>query len=85
MILFQQVSPVESSEENGPPFQSSVFIRDKDCEMLAESSPCSTCDETEKSLIKSRERSNKNILEPVKNKAPLSVSSKSSLVATIHQ
>lgn len=41
-------------EENGPPFQSSIFIRDKDCEMLAESSPCSTCDETEQSLIKSK-------------------------------
>ena len=72
-------------EENGPPFQSSIFIRDKDCEMLAECSPCSPCDETEQSLIKSKERSNKNTLEPVKNKAPLSVSSKSRLVATIHQ
>ena len=72
-------------EENGPPFQSSIFIRDKDCEMLAECSPCSTCDETEQSLIKSKEGNNKNTLEPVKNKAPLSVSSKSRLVATIHQ
>ena len=72
-------------EDNGPPFQSSIFIRDKDCEMLAESSPCSTCDETEQSLIKSKERSDKNTIEPVKNKAPLSVSSKSRLLATIHQ
>ena len=72
-------------EENGPPFQSSIFIRDRDCEMLAENSPCLTCHETEQSLIKSKERSDKKTLEPVKNKAPLSVSGKSRLVATIQQ
>ena len=72
-------------EENGPPFQSSIFIRDRDCEMLAENSPGLTCHETEQSLIKSKERSDKKTLELVKNKAPLSVSGKSRLVATIQQ
>ena len=86
-IILRHSVPIrpDEYEENGPPFQSSIFIRDKDCEMLAECSPCSPCDETDQSLIKSKERSNKNTLEPVKNKAPLSVSSKSRLVATIHQ
>ena len=43
-------------EEDGPPFQSSIFIRNKDCETLAESCPCSVCVETEQSLPKKQRK-----------------------------
>ena len=72
-------------EDDALPFQATVFIRAQDCEVLSNSDYCSTRVDTEKSIYQKKERSEKKMLEPVKNKAPLTTTSKSRLVATVQK
>ena len=72
-------------EEDVLPFQATVFIRAQDCEVLSNSHRCSTCVDTKKRIYQKKERPEKKMSEPVKNKAPLTTTSKSRLVATVQK
>ena len=75
----------EHYEEDGPPFQACIFIRSLDCELLCGDSSCSSCTKQEKSFSKQKEKSKGQPPIPLKDKAPLSRSSKERLVATVQK
>ena len=79
--------PIERQhyEEDGPLFQTKVFIRSEQCELLCNDISCSSCIKQERSLGKMRENKAKQVVEPLKSNAPLSGSSKARLVATVQQ
>ena len=75
----------EHYDEDGPPFQAHIFLRSPDCELLCRDSPCPKCSMHEKSIHKPKEKSHVQPPQPVKDKAPLSRSSKERLVATVQR
>ena len=75
----------EKYEENSPPFQATAFIRAQGCEILTSSDRCLTCVDAEKYSNQKKERSQKKMSVPVRSKAPFTATSKSRLVATVHQ
>ena len=73
-------------EESGPSFQATFFLRSNDCEVLGELSKCSSCKYAEASMVKKTQAArDKEPARPVKSKAPLTLTSKERLVATVHQ
>lgn len=72
-------------DEDGPSFQAHVFIRSENCEVLCNDVPCVNCFEAEKSLGKVMEETAKRSRQPLPSKAPLTVSGKERLVATVQK
>ena len=73
-------------EESGPSFQATFFLWSNDCEVLGELSKCSSCKYAEASMVKKTQAArDKQPARPVKSKAPLTLTSKERLVATVHQ
>ena len=75
----------EHYEEDGPPFQACIYIRSPDCELLCRDSSCSSCSKQETSFNKQKGKSKTQPPVPLKDKAPLSKSSKERLVATVQK
>lgn len=75
----------EKYDENGPPFQTKLFLRSHDCDMLCDVDKCTNCDIKQKALEKSRKVKATKGAQPVPSKAPLTATSKERLVATIQQ
>ena len=72
-------------EGDGPEFQAHIFMRSENCEMISNDNPCSSCIEQERSLGKLNGKAVRRALEPLKDKAPLTGSSKERLVATVQK
>ena len=59
----------EHYEEDGSPFQASIYIRSPDCELLCGDSSCSSCSKQEKAFSKQNEKSKVQPPVPLKDKA----------------
>jgi hypothetical protein len=75
----------ENYEEDGAPFQACIFFRSLDCELLCGNISCSNCIKQDKSVSKQKEKHNVQPPQYLKDKAPLSKSSKEWLVATVQR
>ena len=75
----------ENYEEDGAPFQACIFFRSLDCELLCGNISSSNCIKQDKSVSKQKEKHNVQPPQPLKDKAPLSKSSKERLVATVQR
>ena len=66
--VMRHTIPIERQhyEEDGPPFQTKVFIRSEQCELLCNDISCSSCIKQERSLGKMRENKAKQAVEPLK-------------------
>ena len=60
-------------------------FRSPDCGLLCDDSSCSSCSKQEKSFSKQKEKSKVQPPVPLKDKTPLSRSSKEQLVATVQR
>ena len=77
---------LKSYEDGGPSFQTTVYLRSHNCEVLCECSKCTFCEGAEKSLLKNTKAAKgKEPAQPVGSKAPLTLTSKERLVATVQQ
>ncbi len=60
---------LKSYEDGGPSFQTTVFLRSHNCEVLCECSKCTFCEGAEKSLLKNRKAAKgKEPAQPVRAK-----------------
>ena len=77
---------LKSYEDGGPSIQTTVFLRSHNCEVLCECSECAFCEGAEKSLLKNTKAAKgKEPTQPAGSKAPLILTSKERLVATVQQ
>ena len=84
-LLLQAIN-LKSYEDGGPSFQTTVFLRSHNCEVLCEYSKCTFCEGAEKSLLKNTKATKgKEPAQPVGSKSPLTLTSKERLVATVQQ
>ena len=72
-------------EEDALLFQATVFIKAQEYEVLTNSDGCSTRVDNKKHIHQKKERSEKKMSEPVKNKSPLTTPSTSTLVGAVQQ
>ena len=72
-------------EDDGPPFQAVVSFRSDNCEVIGSGNLCSSCAGREKDITNSKEKAVARGKQPLKDKAPLTGSSKERLVATVHK